>query len=94
MREAVLGTEVKAGGIKLEKYTLLSPEKVYLNLDLAGVGSRFVAFLIDTIFKYLLIGVVIGGLFLTKSGMLQSLESFVPGIVTYWWPVIKLKLFK
>jgi len=36
------------------EYSLFSPEKVYLKLNLAGVGSRFAASLIDGIFQGLL----------------------------------------
>lgn len=36
-------------------YDFLSPEKVYLNLNLAGIGSRFAACFIDGIFKGLLL---------------------------------------
>lgn len=38
-----------------QEHKWLSPEKVYLNLNLAGVGSRFAACFIDGIFQVILI---------------------------------------
>ena len=38
----------------MDDYTLLSPEKVYLDINLAGIGSRFAAGFIDGIFQVIL----------------------------------------
>jgi uncharacterized RDD family membrane protein YckC len=47
----------------VKEHSLLSPEKVYLDLDLAGVGSRFAACFIDGIFiDLLMIFIVIFGI--------------------------------
>jgi uncharacterized RDD family membrane protein YckC len=45
----------------LNEYKWLSPEKVFLNFNLAGVGSRFAACFIDTIFQVILIMVIFFG---------------------------------
>jgi len=43
----------------VNEYKLFSPEKVYLNINLAGVGSRFAACFIDGIFQGLLMALII-----------------------------------
>jgi uncharacterized RDD family membrane protein YckC len=43
----------------VNEHSLLSPEKVYLKLKLAGVGSRFAALFIDSIFQSILAGFII-----------------------------------
>ena len=57
----------------MEEHTLLSPEKVYLDLDLAGVGSRFAANFIDCIFITLLLGFIVMALSLT--GLITSITG-------------------
>jgi len=63
--------------------SLLSPEKIYLDLDLAGVGSRFAAFLIDSIFiELLLIFLLIFGIGLAviSVALIHKLED-----IAYPW---------
>jgi uncharacterized RDD family membrane protein YckC len=73
----------------MKEYNLLSPEKVYLNLNLAGVGSRFVALFIDSIFQGLLMVFVIFGFIYSDAGI----NSLVPGALPEWWIIVILLLF-
>ena len=63
----------------MKESSLLSPEKIYLDLDLAGVGSRFAAFFIDSIFiDLLLIFLMIFGIGLAvvSVALIRRLEGF------------------
>ena len=73
----------------MKEYSLLSPEKVYLNLNLAGVGSRFVACFIDSIFQSLLMGFIIFGIFLLSRTGIITLE---PENFSDWWLIVILLL--
>ncbi|MCL6477260.1 MAG: RDD family protein [Peptococcaceae bacterium] len=66
----------------MKEYILLSPEKVHLKLNLAGVGSRFAACFIDTIFQSLLMGFFILGAFLLYSAGITPEEPPV------WWLMV------
>ena len=50
----------------MNEYGYISPEKVYLKLNLAGVGSRFAAFFIDTLFQSLLVGSLVLAVFMGR----------------------------
>lgn len=56
----------------MNEYSLLSPEKVQLKLNIAGIGSRFAACFIDSIFQSLLLAfLVAGALLLHASGLIR-----------------------
>lgn len=73
----------------MKEYSLLSPEKLYLNLDLAGVGSRFAACFIDGIFQGLLMVVFVFGIFLLNITGIITL-----GIEDYsaWWLALMIAI--
>ncbi|MTI82062.1 MAG: hypothetical protein FH758_14560 [Firmicutes bacterium] len=74
-----------------EQYSLLSPEKVYLNLNLAGVGSRFAAVFIDGIFQGLL--VLFFAYAITPAGGAGMNIINAEGPSTWWGIVIILIIY-
>jgi uncharacterized RDD family membrane protein YckC len=76
----------------MKDYELLSPEKVYFSFDLAGIGSRFVALIIDNIIQYLLLFflLAIGFFIATLSG-----EDFLTLIIdsSYLLVIVILSVF-
>jgi uncharacterized RDD family membrane protein YckC len=75
----------------VDKLTIDTPEQVHLEFALAGVGSRFMAILLDSIIQTLLYLAVFWGTVLIASGPLGRLTerwavalAIFAGFVIYW----------
>jgi uncharacterized RDD family membrane protein YckC len=72
----------------MDSYRLPTPEQVDLRLDVAGLGSRFVAALVDVFIQSVLWLAL--ALFLVGGG---AAASRVPGVDDSWLPIIGAVLF-
>ncbi|MHB8295824.1 MAG: RDD family protein [Acidimicrobiales bacterium] len=69
-----------------DRYSLRAPEGIRLDLTLAGVGSRFIALLLDTILQLLLIGVLALATIVTAGGLRSYLlAGFAVGAFLVWF---------
>ncbi len=59
---------------------ILTPENVHVEYELAGLGSRFVAFFLDTVLQFLLIILVLVGMSIGQMDI-QSINYLDPWIV-------------
>jgi uncharacterized RDD family membrane protein YckC len=59
-----------------DRYTLETPEHIEVEFDLAGIGSRFCAMLIDTLLLALIIAVIGILTCILDIGLIASLEQF------------------
>ncbi|HWR55919.1 MAG TPA: RDD family protein, partial [Negativicutes bacterium] len=62
----------------MNEYSLLSPERVQLKLNIVGIGSRFAACFIDSIFQsILLVFLIAGAISLHVSGLIRwEMQNF------------------
>jgi uncharacterized RDD family membrane protein YckC len=68
----------------LDKLTIDTPEQVHLEFSLAGIGSRFMATLLDSILQLLLYIAVVGGAALIASAPLGRLgERWIMALVIF-----------
>jgi uncharacterized RDD family membrane protein YckC len=68
----------------LDKLTIDTPEQVHLEFSLAGIGSRFMATLLDSILQFLLYIAVVAGAALIASAPLGRLsERWIMALVIF-----------
>jgi len=60
----------------MKEYSVLSPEKIYFSFNLAGLGSRFAALLIDGIIQSVLAAFFVAGFFLMGTSFSEEMTWF------------------
>jgi uncharacterized RDD family membrane protein YckC len=71
-----------------DRRTISTPEGVDLEIPLAGLGSRFIGLLIDTIVQFIVIGVAIGAMFAIGSTTAAIIISAAAVLLTIGYDVI------
>src|SRR5437899_1842635 len=70
----------------VNQLTIETPEQVELEYQIAGIGSRFIAFTIDTLYEILLFTILGFGM----AFLLPSLEKYMPKIGPMWMDAIAI----
>lgn len=83
----------------MDKLTIDTPEQVHLEFELAGIGSRFMALLLDSLIQvlmYLVLGITVGVL---MSNLLASARTWVGAVaiavvfLIYWGYFVLFETF-
>jgi uncharacterized RDD family membrane protein YckC len=73
----------------VNQLTIETPEQVELEYQIAGIGSRFMAFAIDTLYEILLFTI----LGLAMAFVIPSLERYIPKVGPMWMDAIGIFVF-